>query len=691
MQRTPVSKQTAAGWMAIFAVLALGCGGGSATESAAGQGPAVSVSPHTATVYPEQTLAFQATVTGYADTSVTWSVVEGAAGGTITPTGVYTAPSTTGTYRISAVSAANPSMSGSATVTVSTAPPPPPTGSAMTTAHRTSGVAPLAVFFDAVDTNTPSDPLSPFVWRSGVYQPADYEGTYYTWNFGDPGAGSWSTTGGSRNTATGYTAAHVYETPGTYTATLTVTDSSGVSRTYTQTITVTGFSGTTYFVAANGSDSNNGTSEATPFQSVDHAMSRAIATTGPVRVLFRRGDAFTTAGQWNITKPGPGIIGAYGAGNRPVINSRYTGDLNVFSPQGAGRDWRIMDLQMVGAGTGYAGPVGPPVGNQAVDTLMMRIFLSSGWDVGLGWGEWQLGASPHDAQFVVECEAAGAYRNGMYVGGHRLALLGNNIHDTTISHLLRIWQAHKAVVSNNRLWNPGGGRSALKLHSTDRNDPRPETRFVTISDNLIRGTTWAVGIGLQGGPEDERPNHIVVERNRFYGEPSINAHLMIHSSEVMVRNNVFDATGSASETGCVWVTHEPTVPIENHVRVFNNTMIRNDASSRFFPVMIDSGITNVIVENNLAAHGGAGEATLVDTSGGVMGRSGGAGAGFVQSNNAFVPLSQFTNASGGDFSLTAGSSAVDAGMNLSSAVGGDFLRAARPRGAAYDLGAYESH
>ncbi|HUW84930.1 MAG TPA: PKD domain-containing protein, partial [Phycisphaerae bacterium] len=93
------------------------------------------------------------------------------------------------------------------------------TGSAgaMTTASRTSGIAPLAVFFDAVDP------------ASGVIQPADgdYASLGYAWDFGDPDAGTWSTNGNSRNTAMGYVAAHVYEQPGTYTATLTVTDTQG--------------------------------------------------------------------------------------------------------------------------------------------------------------------------------------------------------------------------------------------------------------------------------------------------------------------------------------------------------------------------------------------------------------------------------------------------------------------------------
>jgi uncharacterized protein involved in high-affinity Fe2+ transport len=92
----------------------------------------------------------------------------------------------------------------------------------MTTASRASGFAPLAVFFDAVDT-TPEGKAWPFAWKSGVKQPADMEGAHFEWEFGDAGAGTWPHTGRSRNAATGYTAAHVFEEAGQYRVTLTVT------------------------------------------------------------------------------------------------------------------------------------------------------------------------------------------------------------------------------------------------------------------------------------------------------------------------------------------------------------------------------------------------------------------------------------------------------------------------------------
>ena len=94
---------------------------------------------------------------------------------------------------------------------------------------RTSGVAPLAVFFDASGTTDVGVTARPF---------HDLE---YTWDFGDPTAGTWAYGAqpgvSSKNSATGPVAAHVFEKPGTYTVTLTAFDGTNTVTT-SKTITV---------------------------------------------------------------------------------------------------------------------------------------------------------------------------------------------------------------------------------------------------------------------------------------------------------------------------------------------------------------------------------------------------------------------------------------------------------------------
>ena len=75
---------------------------------------AISVSPLTASLAVGNTQQFTASVTGSANTAVAWS----ATGGSVSSTGLYTAPSISGTYMVTATSLADPSKSASATVTV---------------------------------------------------------------------------------------------------------------------------------------------------------------------------------------------------------------------------------------------------------------------------------------------------------------------------------------------------------------------------------------------------------------------------------------------------------------------------------------------------------------------------------------------------------------------------------------------
>jgi hypothetical protein len=77
----------------------------------------VLVTPSTAHVGFGRQVLFSANVVGTSDTSVTWSVQEGASGGTVDSTGLYTAPMTAGTYHVVADSHAL-GVSGSATAVV---------------------------------------------------------------------------------------------------------------------------------------------------------------------------------------------------------------------------------------------------------------------------------------------------------------------------------------------------------------------------------------------------------------------------------------------------------------------------------------------------------------------------------------------------------------------------------------------
>ena len=109
--------------------------------------------------------------------------------------------------------------------------------------------APQGVFFDATGTTCTAGECAD-----------SFRELHYEWNFGDSGSGTWSTSGLSKNEAFGPMAAHVYETSGTFTVNLTVTDGS-VSGTFNDDIEIDSadstFSGTTRCISIASARSRN--------------------------------------------------------------------------------------------------------------------------------------------------------------------------------------------------------------------------------------------------------------------------------------------------------------------------------------------------------------------------------------------------------------------------------------------------
>jgi hypothetical protein len=104
-----------------LALLIAACGGSGTGETAGGgaaQSTTVTVQPASAFLAPEGKQPFASAVTGATSLAVTWTVLEGSAGGTVAADGVYTAPAAAGTYHVVARSVAN-GTTGQAPIVVS--------------------------------------------------------------------------------------------------------------------------------------------------------------------------------------------------------------------------------------------------------------------------------------------------------------------------------------------------------------------------------------------------------------------------------------------------------------------------------------------------------------------------------------------------------------------------------------------
>jgi hypothetical protein len=230
---------------------------------------------------------------------------------------------------------------------------------------RTSGVAPLAVFFDAASTTA-----------DGITYP--FHELDYAWNFGDTSAGVWTygTASTSKNVAYGPESAHVFETPGTYTVTLSVYDGTATV-TDTVVITVTDpdvvFGGTNTVCV-----STSGTFTGCPSGAITNTTSSFVTALNYIdsshkRLLFNRGETWTSTSSKTIVTSGAGVIGSYGTGISPIVSTTENDGNAVLVFTGS--DWRVMDVTITNASTSLYVMGGIRVGFNTAQITLLRTSI----------------------------------------------------------------------------------------------------------------------------------------------------------------------------------------------------------------------------------------------------------------------------------------------------------------------------
>jgi len=515
----------------------------------------------------------------------------------------------------------------------------------MTTATRTTGVAPLAIVFDSVGAG------------NGVVQPSgvdpDYNSSSYLWDYGDQGSGVWQHNGKSKNRSLGYVGAHVYETPGTYRATLRVIDNQGSQTDYHQDIVVTDpstvFATKTFHVAANGDDSNPGT-VSQPFVTVARGIQEAFVTNNTARLLLRRGDVFSSGGISLGSAAGPFLIGAYGAGSSPRVEfPQQSVGLNA----GQTQDLRLVDLEFVStSATQDPWAAGISVGNRT--SALRCSFSNFGTTVSI---------NQKSGVAIVDCVLLNSTQYGIYATGVHLATMGNRF-QLAGQHLLRTYIS-RSVIHANHFADAGGGFTALKLCGQA---PATPSQFVSVTDNYLTTETIDVmNLGPENATSDQHIRFYLVEGNYFVSRSSGNHALKIQGPRVVVRNNVFDLL---SRRG-IQVDRWGIGPVPNRVRIENNTAYSSMSSSFRLLGNVDTSDLTVVRNNIIVAPNGS-----VHALGGTI----------AQANN-LTTNAMMVAPTTGDFTLQAGSPAIDTGVGASVVV--DFAGNPRPVGNGLDVGAFE--
>lgn len=422
-----------------------------------------------------------------------------------------------------------------------------------------TGVAPYGVQFDATGTTTALT-ANPF------------HDLIYIMHFGDDDAATWSygTRPGvsKRNLARGAVSAHVFETPGTRTVKCTpmCLSSGGVlSVGATQSITITAQDPDVVFAGTN-TICIGKTTPAPTDPGVPSGASRQSATTwGDVLTIVRAnpqkrilvnadGSTWTNNDTGNVSVAGPGIIGTYGSGAKPII-SYAAAARSAFNAAAGFVDWRIMGFESNASAlatgsarnaTRFFGALDGPSNNAGqYCTLINNEHHHAGTFALLG-----------DDCIVADCNTYALDGGGGNVGiwcyqRNGIAVLGTAIDDASLMEMnLRFQGVRKAVISNCKLKDPiaNGTKHALALRgwsdaSASYAWTGVYTEEVIVSDNEISGVSASglVQIASQNGSSDERHRNIIVERNYIKCLTNYGVGLTHSASKTTIRNNLFEA------------------------------------------------------------------------------------------------------------------------------------------------------
>lgn len=559
---------------------------------------------------------------------------------------------------------------------------------------RLSGVAPLAIFFNAAGTTSSAPGARPF---------HDIE---YRWDFGDPGSGSWSNTPGmpnlSRNAAKGPIAAHVYEKPGRYTVTVSAIDGSNAPASTRVQISVDDpdavFAGANTICFSTSGNFGGCPAAASRVTNSTYENVVSFAAAGK-RLLLRRGESWTAGSISPIANAGPGILGAFGPDTAPpvILATSNNGGIRLAAPGTALVDWRVMDLELNGNGNmlaaGFSVPGGatPPGGFFIRQTTLLRLNIH-GFNYGISLPD---PAGPYDQIFVVDSNIFGALSTrasggyNAYITGSNFAFLGNSsiANGANSNHNMRNPHIRTGVISHNHLtgsptWASGG--QTLKIHA-QKSSTGKFTEKLLISDNIVDGIS---GIAPQNGVFEERLRDVIIERNWIRGLTYMSG------SGFTIRNNICDRSGDPGNAICFKVWRQGAEPVPDRFAFYNNTGFSSAASTAFRVVQVgDSGArdaTNVTLKNNLGY-----APNVINPGAQVLLRdlSGGGATASNNSSNAQVKsvspkfLGPLSTPSG--FKVEAGSYAKNAAapFPIGPPVFSDFFGNERSTGAATDIGA----
>ncbi|MBN1398778.1 MAG: PKD domain-containing protein [Bacteroidetes bacterium] len=448
-------------------------------------------------------------------------------------------------------------------------------------ARLTRWYAPLPVFFQG--------------WESSPRESiVDYQ-----WDFGD-----------GSSLFHGFNAGHVYEIPGSYTVTLTVIDTLGISDKETITVEVLEREGNIYYVDSElGDDSYDGLSQtytggaSGPWKTADKAFSEMAGELYEPgdQILFNRGQIFELTLTEITPEAWPAwgyMFGAYGSGSKPVIRYKGPDDGLIIHHYSIGlAHVSFVDLDFhFNAYEGHRASVFFfAQGGHTRNILFLRVdsrdaysdlFCINPSPTGLASGTFIFNSTITNA--YIDPEKSSTL---LAMWGSRFACL-NNTFDLSGNHIAYT-AIDKGVIAGNTFCRPAFGRTALRVCGFQEEgadwDTERTSNNVQISDNFFHGWIDPETIGRPHNGGGTRFNYLLVQLSpngpwnqiirdiTFERNIITNAEGMMNigaAENIIVRNNILISDNAGKPSYFIDIV-DANKPSKNIIIIGNTFVSRN--------------------------------------------------------------------------------------------------------------------
>ncbi len=405
----------------------------------------------------------------------------------------------------------------------------------------------------------------------------------YDWNFDDPH--------GTYNTLTGFNAAHIYDRPGQYAITLSVTDETGKKQSATANVTITENRRRRIFVSPEGSDRNIGVEESAPLRSLAAAVGVLPANS---EILLQAGMIHSVTTVLKL-KSSDVVISRYGHGADPIVMldkdpvRKSKGFISI-DPHADG-----VLIEHLTFDTPFAVGDNDPAPKIGIEAIVARGGNISVRDCTFLNIDSAIDANGSPAGLLMQgCKSpliTGLRAYLIWGQGSELVCLGNFAANSTREHIVRMSGVKGALIFGNDFAN-------LDRQSVDKDDySKGSIEMHNGSYAYIAGNKVAAGpirVGPRGGEHEDAStasDWAVIENNRLTDTGIVaypgSHHIMIRNN--IIRNDKYQAIQLQAP--------DNAGRINGDIHILNNTGIDRGTSGTF--IKLWGHVNGIEMKNNL--------------------------------------------------------------------------------------------